>query len=73
MFYPTYAWMFINWYFDNWWLIENSSCIMDGSVNINNLEQVLRASLTLDHFPRIEDEHVNEKNMGNIVSYFCSY
>ena len=68
MFHPTYVWMFFNWYLDNWWLINDSSCIMDGSVKPQDLEHVLRTSLILDHYPRIDDEHANDQNVGNIVS-----
>lgn len=68
MFHPTYVWMFFDWYLDNWWVIDNASCIMDGSVKRKDLEQVLRTSLTLDHFPRIEDERADQLNIGNIVS-----
>ena len=41
---------------------------MDGSVRVKDLQQVLRNSLILDHYPRIEDERTNERNVGNIVS-----
>ena len=44
---------------------------MDGSVKAEDLERVLRTSLILDHYPRIEDERVNERNVGNIVSKYC--
>ena len=70
MFHPTYVWMFFNWYLDNWWLVDNSSCIMDGSVNPQDLERVLRSSLILDHYPRIDDECANDQNVGNIVSIY---
>lgn len=72
MFHPTYAWMFFNWYLDGWWMINNSSCIMDGSVKTKDLEMVLRTSLILDHYPRIEDEYADERNVGNIVSQFTN-
>ena len=68
MFHPTYVWMFFNWYLDNWWLVDNSSCIMGGSVKPQDLERVLRTSLILDHYPRIDDEHANDQNVENIVS-----
>ena len=67
MYYPTYAWMFFDWYLDNWWL-ANSSCVLDGSVKGESLARVVRASLVFDHYPRIEDEHRNRINQGNIVS-----
>ena len=68
MFHPTYAWMFFNWYLDHWWVIDNGSCIRDGSLKVEDLERVVRNSLVLDHLPRIEDEHANQTNVGNIVS-----
>ena len=71
MLHPNYAWMFFNWYLDHWWMIEISSCVMDGSVNVKDLEQVLRTSLILDHYPRIDDERANELNVGNIVRKLC--
>lgn len=63
--------MFYNWYIDNWWMMENSSCVVDGSVKETDLERVLRTGLSLDHFPKIEDEDADEQNIGNIVSNFC--
>ena len=45
-----------------------SSCIKNGSVQVEDLERVLRKSLVLDHLPRIEDEHADKPNVGNIVS-----
>ena len=72
MFHPTYAWMFFNWYLNNWWLIDHSSCVMDGSVKARDLERVLQTSLILDHYPRIDDTRANDRNVGNIVSnYIC--
>ena len=68
MFHPTYAWMFINWYLDEWWVIDNGSCIRDGSVQVKDLERVLNNGLLLDHLPRIEDERADQPNVGNIVS-----
>ena len=68
MFYPTYGWILINWYLDDWWVNDNSSCIKDGSVTGEDLERLLRFSLSVDHFPRIEDDRHDEPNIGNIVS-----
>ena len=68
MFYPTYVWIFIDWYLENWWITDNPSCIADGSVKPEDLGKVLIGSLSIDHFNRIEDEHVDEPNVGNIVS-----
>ena len=67
MYHPTYAWMFFNWYLDNWWL-ANSSCVLDGSVEGESLEKVVTNSLVFDHYPRIEEEHKDQLNQGNIVS-----
>lgn len=62
MFYPTYVWMFYNWYIDDWWVIDSSwsSCVSEGSVQVEDLESVLRNGLSLEYYPRIEDEHVDE-------------
>ena len=71
MFHPTYAWMIFNWYLDDWWRNNSGtpgSCIRNGSVQVENLERVLRNSLVLDHLPRIEDEYADQTNVGNIVS-----
>ena len=67
MHYPTYAWMFFNWYLDNWWL-TNSSCVLDGSVKGKSLERIIKTSLVFDHYPRIEDKHMDRVNQANIVS-----
>ena len=71
MFHPTYAWMFFNWYLDLWWMNNSGtpgSCIKNGSVQVEDLERVLRNSLVLDHLPRIKDEYADKPNVGNIVS-----
>ena len=68
MFYPDYGWILINWYLDNWWVNDNSSCIWDGSVKGKDLERLLRFSLSIAHFPRIEDDRQDKPNIGNIVS-----
>ena len=73
MFYPTYAWMFFNWYLENWWVNDNGSCIADGTVEPEDLERLVRTSISLDHFPRIEDDRQDERNIGNIVSNSCEY
>lgn len=69
MYHPTYAWMFFNWYLDHWWL-ANSSCTGKGLVKGENLERVVETSLVFDHYPRIEDEHRDEPNQGNVVSIY---
>jgi len=51
----------------------NSSCTKDGSVEIKDLERVLRTSLIVDHYPRIEDELADEPNVGKIVSNLYNY
>ena len=68
MFYPDYVWIFFNWYLDDWWLAE-SSCTKNGKVSSKNLERLVKTSLVLDHYPRIEDKDANKSNVGNIVSY----
>ena len=65
MYHPTYAWMFFNWYLDDWWL--NGSCL-NGLVKGENLDRVMTSSLVFDHYPRIEEQHKNITNQGNIVS-----
>ena len=70
MFHPTYVWMFFNWYLENWWVTDNASCIVDGTVKPKDLERVLRTSLNLAHYPRVEVDHQDERNIGNIVSNF---
>ena len=64
MYHPEYAWMFINWYSVNWWRNNASSC----SSEAKKLEEVLETSIILDHYPRIEDDHKDKRNIGNIVS-----
>ena len=72
MLHPTYTWITFNWYTEYWWK-DNSSCIRDGSVKIEDLERVLKTSLIVDHYPRIEDEHADEPNVGKIVSNLYNY
>ena len=64
--------MFFNWYLDHWWLVE-SSCTKNG-LQAKNLEKLVRNSLVLDHYPRIEDKDADTVNVGNIVSIilYCS-
>ena len=63
--------MFFNWYLGDWWAPKNGSCLADDSVEPEDLANLVKSSLSLDHFPRIEDERVDERNVGNIVSNFC--
>jgi len=72
MLHPTYTWITFNWYTEYWWK-DNSSCIRDGSVKIEDLERVLKTSLIVDHYPRIEDERADEQNVGKIVSNLYNY
>ena len=68
MYHPNYAWMFLNWYKNGWWL-ANSSCTIESSIDPTNLERIVKSSLVFDHFPRIEDERKDEPNQGNIVRF----
>ena len=72
MFHPTYAWIIYNWYRDNFWVTDNPSCIMDGSAKPEDLERVLRTSITLEQFPIIADEQRDEQNVGKIVSNYLN-
>jgi len=53
--------------------MDDSSCTRDSSVKIKDLERVLKTSLIVDHYPRIEDEHADEPNVGKIVSNLYNY
>ena len=68
MFHPTYVWIYFDWYLENWWVTVNSSCIRDGSVKGEDLEEIIRFSLAVDHFPRIEENRRDDQNIGKIVS-----
>jgi len=67
MAHPEYAWMFFNWYNDNWW--SNISCTENNLAREEDIENILLTSLIYDHYPRIDEEYRNESNVGNIVSY----
>ena len=69
MAHPEYAWMFFNWYNDNWW--TNISCTKNDPDKERAIENILLTSLIYDHYPRIDEEYRNESNVGNIVSYSC--
>jgi len=71
MVHPKYAWMFFNWYNDNWW--TNISCTKNDPDKERAIENILLTSLIFDHYPRIDEEYRNESNVGNIVSYFFSF
>ena len=69
MHHPKYAWMFFNWYSNNWWFYEGSSC----STQAEYLETVIETSIIFDHYPRIEEHRKNDSNVGNIVSIYLIY
>ena len=65
MYHPEYVWMFYSWYGDHWWLdfgIYGSNC------SAQNLETVIETSIAFDYYPRIEEDRLNDLNIGNIVS-----
>jgi len=66
MAHPRYAWMFFNWYNDNWW--ANISCIQNSS-SVEDIEEILLTSLIFDHYPRIDEKDKDKLNVGNVVSY----
>ena len=68
MYHPNYAWMVFNWYRNGWWLAD-TSCTIESSIDPTSLEKVVESSLAIDHFPRIEDEHKDVPNQGNIVRF----
>ena len=67
MAHPRYAWMFFNWYNDNWW--ANISCTQNNSSREKAIEAILSSSLIFDHYPRIDEKDKHKLNVGNIVSY----
>ena len=67
MAHPRYAWMFFNWYNDNWW--TNISCTQNNSVVEEAIEDILLTSLIFDHYPRIDKAYRDKPNVGNIVSW----
>ena len=67
MAHPEYAWMFFNWYNDNWW--TDVSCTKNDPVTETAIENILLTSLIFDHYPRLDEEYKDELNVGNIVSY----
>jgi len=66
MTHPEYAWMFFNWYNDNWW--TNVSCTKNDPAKEEEIENILSTSLIFDHYPRIDEKYRKEPNVGNIVS-----
>ena len=68
MYHPEYAWMFFNWYSDNWYKDYIwSSCATQ------NLEAVIETSIAIVIYPRIEEDRLNDLNIGNIVSSYYHY
>ena len=67
MVHPKYAWMFFNWYNDNWW--TNISCTKNDSETEAAIQKILSTSLIFDHYPRIDEKDRDIPNVGNIVSY----
>ena len=59
---PDYVWMVHNWYNIDWWNRTNSSCTS------NQMKAVLDLQIVLDHYPRIDEEDKNIKNIGGVVS-----
>jgi len=66
MVHPKYAWMFFNWYNDNWW--TNISCTRNDPEKKAAIENILLTSLIFDHYPRIDEKDRDIPNVGNIVS-----
>jgi len=63
--------MFFNWYNDNWW--TNNSCTRNDPEKEVAIEKILSTSLIFDHYPRIDEEHKDQPNVGNTVSYLVCY
>ena len=64
MYHPEYVWMFFNWYGNSWWFYGS----MHNGCSAQNLELVIETSLVFDHYPRIDEDRLNDPNIGNIVS-----
>ena len=62
MYHPEYVWMFFNWYTNRWWFYNSNGC------SAQNLEMVIETSIVFDHYPRIDENQLNDLNIGNIVS-----
>jgi len=67
MTHPEYAWMFFNWYNDNWW--TDTRCTENDPARETDIENILSTSLIFDHYPRIDEADKDQLNVGNIVSY----
>ena len=50
---------------DGWWF-EESSC----AEQAENLEAVIETSIVFDHYPRIEEDRMDDPNIGKIVSCY---
>ena len=62
MTHPGYAWMFYNWYTNNWWSVSTSfDCTID------TRKRFLEYSLVFDHYPRIKDDEKNKPNVAGMV------
>ncbi|XP_065899536.1 gamma-aminobutyric acid type B receptor subunit 2-like [Dysidea avara] len=62
---PKFAWMFFTWYNDKWW--TNTSCTINDPAKEAAIENILLTSLLFDHYSRIDEEHKNVPNVGNIT------
>ena len=65
MAHPTHAWMSFNWYTDDWWF--DSNCTKNDTER-QAIEDILLTSLIFDHYPRIDENDKDKRNVGNIVS-----
>ena len=60
---PDYVWMVHNWYNIDWWTNRtNISCTQD------QMKEILKSQIVLDHYPRIKEEDKNKTNVGGVVS-----
>ncbi|XP_065899522.1 gamma-aminobutyric acid type B receptor subunit 2-like isoform X2 [Dysidea avara] len=59
--YPSYQWMFPDWYVERWWNATTTNC------SVSQLEKFLEHSLTFGHYPRLAEEDEEIKNVGNIT------
>ena len=60
---PDYVWMVHNWYNIDWWTNRTDlSCTQD------QMKEMLKLQIVLDHYPRINEEDKNKTNVGGVVS-----
>ncbi|XP_065899590.1 gamma-aminobutyric acid type B receptor subunit 2-like isoform X4 [Dysidea avara] len=64
MAHPTHAWMFFNWYTDDWWFDNNCT---KNDTERQAIEDILLTSLIFDHYPRIDENDKDKINVGNIM------